>query len=117
MAGAKKAIQILNQSPWNKSRLMGETPFPFLIFPLVVWRFENEDDDASDQVFLRGIKGLFHRVGDELRGDLSEPFATIESLLRTVPMSRLATALTKGKCFPDPGACLLIHILKSIPAG
>ncbi len=113
LSSARKAVLILNESPWGKHGSMVESPFPFLIFPLLIWRFGDEENTADYDVFVRGIALLFHKVGDEYRGSLTEPLAIVEPLLRKVTGTHLRLALERGMELPDPGVRAVARLVQS----
>lgn len=114
VSSAHKALLILNEGHWHQT-LNAKSPFPFLIFPLVIWRFQNEESMVSQQVFAQGIKYLFdQRANDSLRGDLSDSLRIIESLLSKVSKHLLRAALQTGIEVPDPAARAIIRLIHAL---
>lgn len=112
VSGARKAILALDQVPWKEDH-SSQSPYPFLILPLVVWRFDGNEDDADSRVFVRGLRRLFSNTSGSQRGFLG-PLELIEPLLGNVPKERLRRALIKAEDYPDVLVRALVQLIRSL---
>ena len=115
---ARKAISILNEMPWDKpGHGYGSVPFPYLIFPLLIWRFQKESSHESAHVFLRGIRYMFSADPRQPSGSTKSSFEVIEPLFRKVPHEFIKQAISEGEEFPDVAIRSFVHLLRSITDG
>lgn len=97
----RDGLNRLNQLPWEQSTKEICTEAYFL-FAFAYWAFAEEPIPATQNVYLRGIKQLFGRVGKKDIADFAHLLEAVEPLLQKVPIHYLTQAMEFGKHSHDP---------------
>ena len=88
---SEDAIIILNESAWIPKSGEHSNTWAFLLFPTILWAHGNRITEASEAVFLRGIRAVF----EELSNHIKNPSANLVALLsRLAPLLGMAPAGT-----------------------
>ena len=112
---AENAIVTLNESPWTPRS--GEPPNTWadLLFPTIQWAYGGKSSEASEAVFLRGVRGSFEELVDPRNRpapNLPKLLAELDPLFTKVPPEILGNVVARGIGSLEPSVsafCRLIH--------
>jgi hypothetical protein len=120
LLAAKEAVVICNETPWVPTTDVHTNVWADLLFPAICWAYGDAPSEATEAVFLRGIRAACDYLphsGDEPRTNLGRLLALLEPLLAKSPPETLKSVIQQGLHSLEPsisGFCRLVASMATV---
>lgn len=111
---AENTIVVLNESAWIPKSGEHNNTWACLLFPVIVWGYGSKTSEASESVFLRGIRSIFEELPtsqNHQRTNLSTRLSRLDSLLAMVPPDTLGSVIKRGMECMEPSVSAFCRLI------
>jgi len=114
---AESAIVVLNESAWIPKNGENTNTWACLLFPAIQWAYRTQSSEASESVFLRGIRSVFEEFQGQQhfpKPNLSKLLASLDPLLAKTPPEFLGNTVRRGADSLEPSVSAFCRLIEGL---
>jgi hypothetical protein len=112
---SENAIIVLNESAWIPKSGEHSNTWACLLFPAIVWAHGSKSTEASESVFLRGVRAIFEELptSQEIpRANLTTLLSRLDPLLAKASAGTLRSVIRRGAESIEPSVSAFCRLIE-----